>query len=284
LRIRNALGTSVVAVTKTDFSLQPISARYGARILNDNGKRIGYLNMRTFISSADDQLRTAFADFRAQGVTDFIIDFRYNGGGLVSTAELMSNLLGGQRSSGDVQSRTTFRESRNSNDRTTFFAPQPQSVRPVKIAFIATSSTASASELVMNNFISYLGTNAALIGADSSGKPVGQVGLDQAVCDDRLRVVAFSTQNSANEGFYYNGIARVMRSSCQASDDLTRPLGDPQEASVARAIDFIQGRSCTPITPNTAAAKTGLQALGAGQEFYLPEAPTPAQREVPGLM
>jgi carboxyl-terminal processing protease len=282
LRIRNASGISVVTVTKTDFSLQPISSRYGARIINDGGKKIGYLNMRTFISTADPLLRTAFADFRAQGVTDFIIDFRYNGGGLVSTADLMSNLLGGQRSSGDVQSRTTYAPNQRSRDRNTFFAPQSESVSPVKIAFIGTRSTASASELVMNNFISYLGPNTALIGADTSGKPVGQVGLDQAACDDRLRVVAFSTQNSANEGFYYNGIARVMRSSCQAGDDLTRQLGDPLEASVARAIDFIQGRSCTPITPNAVSAKTGSRATAA-PELYTPDAPTTAQREVPGL-
>jgi carboxyl-terminal processing protease len=286
LRIRNALGTSVVTVVKADFNLQPVSSRYGARIINDGDKKIGYLNMRNFILSADDQLRVAFADFRAQGITDLIVDFRYNTGGVILTAELMSNLIGGQRSSGDVMSRTTFRASKSSRDRTTFFSPQSQSVRPMKIAFITTRSTASASEIVMNNFASYFGTNAALIGSDTSGKPVGQVGLDQAACDDRLRVVALSTQNNANEGFYYNGMARVMRSSCQASDDLTRQLGDPQEASIARAIDFIQGRSCTPITPNIAAvsAKTGSQPFATGPEFYLPEEPTVAQREVPGLM
>jgi carboxyl-terminal processing protease len=37
--------------------------------------------MRTFISTADQQLKDAFADFRKNGITGFIINFRYNGGG-----------------------------------------------------------------------------------------------------------------------------------------------------------------------------------------------------------
>lgn len=286
LRIRNASGTSVVNVTKADFNIEAVSSRYGARIITDNGRRIGYFNLRTFIATADGQMRTAFADFRAQGITDFIVDFRYNGGGLVSTAELLANLLGGGRSPGDVLSRTTFRPARSSNDRTAFFQPQPQSVRPLKIAFIGTRNTASASELVMNSMNPFFGVNAALIGTDTSGKPVGQIALDQAACDDRLRVIAFSTQNSANEGFYYSGMARLMRSSCAATDDITRPLGDPQENSVARAIDFIQGRSCTAVTPEQFSAKPGQQNLSQGsgaQEMLTPLAPEPAQREVPGL-
>ncbi|MGM3125391.1 hypothetical protein, partial [Bacillus cereus group sp. BC257] len=84
-------------------------------------------------------------------------------GGLVSTAELMGDLLGGNRSTSDIFSITRFRTSKASNNETRRFAAQSQSVSPVKIAFITTGATASASELVMNSFIPYLGVNAALI-------------------------------------------------------------------------------------------------------------------------
>jgi carboxyl-terminal processing protease len=86
-------------VTKADYALDPISDRYGAKIITEGGRNYGYLNLRTFISSANPQLRTAFLNFRNQGVTDIIVDFRYNGGGLVSTAELMGDLLGANRTS-----------------------------------------------------------------------------------------------------------------------------------------------------------------------------------------
>jgi len=66
---------------------------------------VGYVNLRTFTSTADLQLRDAFAQFRAAGLSDFIVDLRYNGGGLVSIAELLGDLLGGTRSVSDVQLR-----------------------------------------------------------------------------------------------------------------------------------------------------------------------------------
>ena len=72
LQIRDSAGTRTISVTKSDFSLTPVSSRYGAQIINDGGRQVGYLNLRTFISTADPALRTAFANFRAQGITNII--------------------------------------------------------------------------------------------------------------------------------------------------------------------------------------------------------------------
>ncbi len=280
LRISNAAGTREVSITKATFDLIPVSARYGAQIITDGAKRVGYLNLRTFISSADPQLRTAFDNFRTQGISEFVIDFRYNGGGLVSTAELLTNLLGRNRSNNDILSVTTFRPEKASNNSTERFSVQSQSVAPVKIAFITTGASASASELVINAMVPYLGANIAIVGANSFGKPVGQIAIDQAACDDRFRVIAFSTQNANGGGFYYDGLKAIVPNSCQATDDVTRPLGDPQEASVARALDFLGGRSCTPI----AASGQVSQSVNVNRPTLLtPLAPTTPQREVPGL-
>ena len=282
LRITDATGTRNVTVAKAEYEVRPLSSRYGVKIIdNGGGQRVGYINMRTFISTADNQLRTAFSDFRAQGITNFVIDFRYNGGGLVSTAEVMGDLLGGNRSSSDIFSVTRFRASKSSQNETRRFAPQAQSVSPVKIAFISTNTTASASELVAASFAPFLGVNAALIGSNSFGKPVGQIGLDLTACDDRIRVVAFAKENAAGQGEYFSGLAGTMRATCAANDDITRPLGDPQEASLRTALDFVAGRSCTPI----ALAQSAQSANARNERRVLP-APTnasTAQREVPGL-
>lgn len=281
-RITDSTGTRNVTVVKAEYALSPLSSRYGVKIIdNGGGQRVGYINMRTFISTADNQLRTAFADFRAQGITNFVIDFRYNGGGLVSTGELMGDLLGGNRSSSDIFSVTRFRASKSAENSTRRFAPQTQSVSPVKIAFISTRATASASELVAAAFVPFLGANAALVGSNSFGKPVGQIGLDLAACDDRIRVVAFAKENAAGQGDYFSGLAGTMRTTCAAADDITRPLGDPQEASLRAALDFVAGRSCTPIPIAQSA-----QSTNSGNERRLLPAPTnasTAQREVPGL-
>jgi carboxyl-terminal processing protease len=281
LRVTDAGGTRNITVVKAEFNIQPLSSRYGVKVIDNGGQKVGYINMRTFISTADNQLRTAFADFRAQGISNFVIDFRYNGGGLVSTAELMGDLLGGNRSTSDVFTVTRFRTSKSSNNETRRFAPQSQSVSPVKIAFISTNATASASELVMNSFVPFLGVDAALVGSNSFGKPVGQIALDRAACDDRIRVVAFAKDNAAGQGNYFTGLVGTMRTSCAAADDFTRPLGDPQEASLRASLDFLAGRSCTPV-----ASAKGAQAarpIEAAQMMSLPENPNVAQREVPGL-
>ncbi len=280
------------SITKTTFSLDPISDRYGAVILNDGGKRVGYLNLRTFfVADAADQLRAAYGQFRAQGVTELIIDLRYNGGGLVSVADTMGDLMGAGRV-GQVWSRTVLRTSKSADNTTRLFQSEANAIAPTRIAFITTGSTASASELVANSMIPYLGANMAVVGSNSFGKPVGQAGFDLAACDLRIRPVTFRTLNASNQGEYFTGLASVAPNTCRAGDDILRPFGDPQEASIAAALDFLGGRTCTAF----ATAALGKQAAGLTQgqrdrigldlpeqEALQPERPSPFQREMPGL-
>ncbi len=277
--------TRTATIAKTDYTLDPVSDRYGARIIMDGGKRVGYLNLRTFINTAEPDLRAAFADFKAQGVTELVIDLRYNGGGLISIGELLGDLMAEGRN-GQLFEYIAFRPSKSNQDKSYFFRVQPQSIAPTKIAFIGTGSTASASELVINGFVPFLGTNMALIGSNTFGKPVGQIALDRPACDDRLRAVALKIENANRQGEYYNGLAATVPVTCAASDDVTRQLGDPQEAMISVALDFLAGRACTPIS-----ARLGASAAEAGTRIGTPairEALTPEQpadtfqREVPG--
>jgi carboxyl-terminal processing protease len=269
----------VVTISKTDYTLSPVSTRYGAKVITDNGRQIGYLNLRTFISTADGQLRTAISNFRAQGITNIVVDFRYNGGGLINTAELMGDLLGGNRSTSEVFSRETFRPSKSANNSEKRFAANANSASPVKLAFIGTGATASASELVINGMAPFYGQNLALIGGNTFGKPVGQIGIDRAACDDRMRVIALATQNGAGQANYFDGLATTLAKTCRAADDLTKPLGDPTEASLRQALNWIAGvGTCTPI-----AGAQQAQSVSSAPRMLSPAAPTAAQREVPGL-
>ena len=269
-----------VSITKAEFSLDPISDRYGVKILDDGTGQVGYINLRTFIvEDANNQLREAFAQFRAAGITKVILDFRYNGGGLVSVAKLLGDLLAADKT-GQVFSRTTFRASKSSNNVTDFFAAQPQAIAATKIAVIGRSGTASASELVANAFIPYLGANLALVGANTFGKPVGQSAFDRSACDDRLRAVTFRTVNRDGGGDYYNGLAAVIPRTCSAEDGLFKQLGDVDEASTKVALDFLAGRSCSAI-----AGGSGVSAQGGVERYQLlqPQQPTAAQRDNPAL-
>lgn len=277
LRISDAAGTREVTVTKRQYEFTPVSSRYGGRIIDDEGRRVGYLNFRVFIETADPALRNVFAQFRAAGITEIIVDLRYNGGGLISIANLMGNLMGANRSSGEVFLRRTFRAEKSSSSTTQFFAPQPQSIAPTRVAFIGTGSTFSSSELVINSMIPYLGNSMALVGTNTGGKPVGQIWIDRPQCDDRLKVTAFTMDNAVKQSSHFNGLAETVPQTCQAVDDLSRQLGDPQEASTRQALDFLAGRSCTPITGTVTA-----QQVSGRRELLTPDQPTTVQREAPG--
>ncbi len=281
-------------ITKADFALTPLSSRYGALVLTDGARKIGYINLRTFIiSDAANQLRTAFANFAAQGVRELIIDLRYNGGGLVSVADTFGDLMGSGRV-GQVWSREVLRASKSAENETRLFRTEPNAIAPTKVAVITTGSSASASELITNSLIPYLGNNLALVGANSFGKPVGQFGFDLTACDLRVRAVAFQTVNANNQGEYYTGLASVVANTCRAGDDIARPLGDPREASIAAALDFLAGRACTPIAGNQDDAVSAAPGLTESQAARIgldlpdrvplqPRRPMPAQHELPGL-
>lgn len=287
LRVRDQSGvTREVTLGKTNYALDPVSDRYGAQIINDGSKQVGYLNLRTFIDTADPDLRAAFANFRNAGVTELIIDFRYNGGGAISIADLMGDLMG-VGLAGEIFESITWRDSKSSRNDSYLFAPTTDSIAPTKIAFIGTDGTASASELVINSMQPWV-SDIALIGENTFGKPVGQSAFDLAACDDRLRVVTIRIENALGEGDYYTGLASTVPNTCSATDDISRQMGDPQEAMTRTALDWLAGRACTPISARSGAtASIGTTPVGTASDRVLltPDLDkrSPAQHEVPGL-
>jgi C-terminal processing protease CtpA/Prc len=271
-------------LTKRLSTILPISPNGGVQVLSlpsNPSVQVGYVALRTFISTAQTPLLAAFDDFRNAGIDYFIVDLRYNGGGLVSISELLGDLFGrgldGERYSGlRFNPARAAGENENRN-----FQPRTQSVAPLKIAFITTDATASASEMTINSLDPWI-PEVAIIGQDTFGKPVGQDAFDQTGCDTRLRLVTFRTVNSLERGDYYNGLADEVLD-CAAEDDVTRPMGNPLEDSTAAALAWIaNSNACTSMT---ASAGVGLQKLApeAARRYPLPERPSPAQAWMPGL-
>jgi carboxyl-terminal processing protease len=289
LQVRDQGGViRTVTLTKTDYTLDPVSNRYGYSIINDGGRMVGYVNLRTFIDTAEPDLKAAYLAFRNAGVTELVIDLRYNGGGLISVAELMGDLMG-RNVSGQVFDYVTFRPSKASENTNYTFHPQPESIQPTRIAFIGTGSTASASEMIINGMQPYLPNTAfALVGSNTYGKPVGQIALDRATCDDRLRVIALRVENANRQGDYYTGLASTVPNTCRATDDTTHQLGDPAEGMLAAALNFVGGRGCTPFTAGTLGNATGSVSGGVeggsrGQRGVLmPDRPNAVQQNLPG--
>ena len=269
-----------VQMTKRTVTIDPVPDSFGTRILPVDGTTgVGYLNLRSYISTADPQLRTAFQTFRAQDVRDFIVDLRYNGGGLVSTAELVDNLLGGDRTSTDIQYSIVHSANKSGQDSTVRFQPQSQSVRPVRIAFLTTDATASASEININAMQAW--AEVAIVGADTYGKPVGQLAFDLAnACQDRLRLVTFKTANATGASDYYDGLAASLRFACAADDTLGAPMGDPADGLTQAALQWINTGACASVIGSSAA---GQAKTSPSSRYPLSRQPSAVERWLPGI-
>jgi carboxyl-terminal processing protease len=281
LRLLRNGTTREAILTKRTVTIDPVSSVYGARVLPLPGTTgVGYVNLRTYIATADSQLRDTFAQFRGLGLDYFIIDLRYNGGGLVSTAEILGDLLGGDRSTADVQLRMVHSAAKAAENTTRNFRPAAQSVRPVRIAFLTTAATASASEINVNTMAPWV--EIAIVGEDTFGKPVGQLAFDLQGCEDRLRLVAFKLENARGDGDYYDGLAATLPFACAAPDTLEQPLGAVSEGLTAAALAWLGTGACTNvIAATTARAKPA--GTSAAERYPLPKRPSPAQFWLPGV-
>ncbi len=203
------------------------------------GRMVGYMELSTFISTADPVFDTVFASFRANDVviTDLILDLRYNGGGLVSTAELLGDYLGGDVAENLVFSVTRFNADRAPQyDFTEFFERLGNSMSLSRLVVIATSGTASASELVTNSMGPHV--DVAIVGESTYGKPVGQAGFE--FCEKILRPVTFQTVNSDGFGDYFDGLPV----DCAAVDDLNFEVGEDADPNMIAALGYINTGSC----------------------------------------
>lgn len=234
------------------------------------GKKVGYIVFNSFTSAANatPKLNEAFAEFQTAGITDLVVDLRYNGGGYVSTAEYLSNLIapasksgslmyssyfnsiltGGKASilknqvrkdpkTGEIYNYSQFDYSVTGNAVNFSKTDVPYSLTLSHVFFIVTGSTASASELTINNLRPIL--DVRLIGTTSYGKPVGFFDID--INKYQMYIPNFETKNSANQGGYYSGMTPETADypGKKDFDDVTKDFGDPTEGLLAHALNFV---------------------------------------------
>ncbi|GGH07364.1 S41 family peptidase [Mucilaginibacter phyllosphaerae] len=224
------------------------------------GKKVGYIVFNSFTSpeNAKPKLDAAFDDFATQGVTDLVVDLRYNGGGYVATAEYLSDLIAPKSANGSLMYTTYYNQdlqndihpllSKIYNISPGEFSPtnalnfsnfsKAGNLNISRVFFIVTRSTASASELTINNLLPKM--DVKLIGGTSYGKPVGFFAID--INKYQLYVPQFETKNSAGNGGYYAGMTpgSPKYAGKQDYDDVTKDFGDPTEALFAYAINYVK--------------------------------------------
>ena len=237
LRYRDGQGNeATTTLAKAVAIIQPVPY---STVFDINGVKTGYLMFRTFITPSFTALSNTFASFSNQGVTEIILDLRYNGGGLVSVAEHLGGLIGGQSTSGQLFSSWVHNANNVARNRTSAFPNPSGSLGVSRLVVITTGSSASASELVINALRPYI--QVVLVGEQTFGKPVGSYGFP--FCDKTLNPISFSLRNADDQGDYYDGLPV----DCAADDQLSQPFGDPAEDSTAEALYYVENGTCRPV-------------------------------------
>ena len=171
-------------LTKAPLCENPI---FKTEILNIEGENVAYLMYNGFVSDFDNQLNSAFANFKANNAQHLVLDLRYNPGGSVNSSILLASLITGQ-----FTSQVHSTEQWNSEIQTIFFNQNPEnlinrfpdsfgggsSINSLfldKVYVLTTGDSASASELVINTLNPYI--NVVQIGTTTSGKYQGSITL-----------------------------------------------------------------------------------------------------------
>lgn len=215
-------------------------------IIETEGHKIGYLVFDSFLDVSEAELITEFQKFQDQGITDLIVDLRYNGGGANTIAYELIGMIGGDKVAGQVISQTILNDKksdRNSSEVSEYDGPK---VDIGTVYFITTSGSASASELVINDLEPFM--DVKLVGSQTHGKPVGMYILQVEELDLAILPISFKNINHDGYGDYYDGLPVDI----SEVDDLTRNWGDTDEKMLKAAIADITGATTVATTMKSA--------------------------------
>lgn len=280
-----------VSLSKTEYAEDPV---YSVKVVENGANKIGYLMYNGFYANYDATLNNAFGELKAAGVTDLVLDLRYNGGGSIRTATYLASMITGQFN-GEMFAKQqwnsklqAYYESNNPQALVNNFTDKLSngtvinSLNLNRVYIITTASTASASELVVNCLKPYI--SVTQIGDTTIGKNVGSVTLYDSPDFTKkdvdgshryaMQPIVLRTVNKAGFGEYSSGIVPDIQH--KESYGNLGVIGDPAEPLFAEAIGLITGTGSPDRTRPSKEFKSfkGTKELRRfGTEMYLEEMP-----------
>jgi len=240
---------------------------------------VGYFQFDGFENLAETELMAAITQLKNAGVTDLVMDLRYNGGGLIAIASELSFMIAGNAATlGKTFELTHWNDKHPKVDPvtgddiapfpfvTTAFgfsatqnAPLPTLTLP-RVFILTSGGTASASESVING-LRGIDVGVYLFGQTTRGKPYGFYPLDN--CGTTYFAVQFQGVNAKGfgdfpDGFTPGGSGPEGAPGCSVADDFTHALGDPNEHMLAAALAYRANQTCGGITARAKLSTTGV--------------------------
>ena len=264
-----------ITISSTSLAIEPVNV---VDVIPQGNRNVGYLHFNSFgPRTGEAQLIEAFETFENAQIDDLVLDLRYNGGGLLFLSAQLGYMIAGSQSSNRVFYEQEFNNrdpGRNPisgervspilfQDETIGFTDDVEPGRDLptvslnRVFVLTTDRSCSASEAVMNGLIG-IGVDAIQIGTRTCGKATGQFPTDN--CGTTFVPLHFRGVNAVGFGDYDGGFAPgemtgsagPVINGCPVNDDLSNPLGDPNEAQFAAALNFAETGTCN----TSASAKT----------------------------
>jgi hypothetical protein len=241
---------------------------------------VGYMLFNDHIATSEQQLVAAFGQLQAAGVSDLVLDIRYNGGGYLDIASEVAYMIAGPGpTTGQGFEKTVFNDKYPTTDPVTgerltaipfhntsqgFSGPKGQPLPTLNLSrvFVLTSpNTCSASEAIING-LRGVGVQVVQIGTTTCGKPYGFYPADN--CSTTYFSIEFQGVNAQGFGDYPDGFSPantvsspgVVLPGCSVADDFSHALGDPAEGRLAAALGYRVDQGCPAATSGSAATAT----------------------------
>ena len=238
-------------------SLQSIAVNTSAvqneRIIDTPTGKVGYLTFNTHNNVAERQLVDTMRRFQAAGVSDLVLDVRYNGGGLLDIASELAYMIAGPQTTSGKTFEQIIANDKIRREAPLGFHAQSQglaSANPLakgtalpylglkRVTLLTTGNTCSASEAIING-LRGVDVEVNLMGGTTCGKPYGF--YPQPNCGTTYFAVQFQGVNAKGFGDYADGMAPT----CAVADDYQHALGDANEAMLAAALQYRNTGRCT---------------------------------------
>lgn len=250
LQINHAGELRDLGLKAATYGLEPVTNQ---RVLTSpQGKRVGYVMVKDMVSQALQPITDAMVQFQAAGVSELVLDLRYNGGGLVSVGRDIASLIAGSRGAGRAYASLVYNDRKAAQYNTSFdFSSPSQALGLQRVYILAGARTCSASEQVANGLRGVV--DVVLVGGTTCGKPVGFNPADDG-CGVTYSVVNFESVNAQGQGRYFDGLVPQ----CAANEDFTQALGTGTEPLLAVALKHADGGGCA--APTASAARRSLSA------------------------
>ena len=261
------------------------------------GKKIGYLFYTDFISEFNGKLFEAFTKFKSEGITDLVVDLRYNHGGAITAAAYLASLIAPRTvvESHSVFTTLTYNDFVNAAyqsqgvDRNAYFVnsgsqnPLAANLNLNKVYIIATDDSYSASELLAHCLKPYM--DVVHIGSKTGGKFTGSWTIHAYDSYGNEAVPVYQASSLSNEekqelknwamqpivaiykdknGVDFSAAGALIPNypieSIEGDPSIWKPLGASNDYLVAKAVSLITGLPVAASAPHTTTARSVYQA------------------------